>query len=585
MRRSFILVILLVVQVSCLNEKQKAEKILQHYIDQKVGLIRNYHMESAVATWDVTVSGNEKDYQKLINIELEFNKSNQNISNLFAPDHFSSITQNVFTNVQDFELLKKLKFSGLITDSLLARQLNVLYQAFMGPQFEPEKYKQLTLNEMKLGQTFSSLKIELDGEKYGFKQLDSIRKNSHDTTTVRQIFVAIQKQGRLVAPNIVQMVKDRNEFAVDFGYSDFYQLALETKDQTPERVKQVLDGIEMKTREPFFEAKRVVDKILAKRFGVSASKLEAWHYNDERTSYLPTSFTLAMDSLFTNVDPVKKTAAFFEGIGLPIQKVINNSDLVYRPEKSSLTAMVNVDFKNDIRLIAGIQNTYDGMYRMMHLGGHASHYSSISDDIPYLLKTPISVIYEGLARYFENLASNYDWLKTEVPIDENEQKQIVRVCQHLHHVDRLFRCRRLLAMAEFEREVYQNPEQDLDQLWYNLNLKYLGIRFPTEKNGCFWAANKFSTSMSCSIHNFVLADVFAAQLQHAVEKNVLMKTNGVYTNNKAVGKYLVDNLYRYGNLLPWEQLIEKATGEPLNSIYLVEELIGDETDSKMTMAK
>jgi peptidyl-dipeptidase A len=568
----------LITQIGCLNEKDQAEKILKHYIDQKVEMIRNFHMESAVALWNATVSGKEKDYQRLINIELDFNKSNQSISNLFSPDRFSSITQNVFTNVQDFELLKKLKFSGLITDSLMIRQLNVLYQEFMGSQFEQEKYKELSLSEIKLGQAFSSLKVELNGKKYGIKQLDSIRKNSHDTLMVRKIFEAMRQKGMIIVPDIIRMVKDRNEFSVRFGYPDFYQLALETKDQTPPGIKQILDDIELKTREPFFEAKSVIDKILAKRFGIPVSELKPWHYNDERTSYLPESFTLKMDSLFTNVDPIRKTAEFFEGIGLPIQNVIDNSDLEYRPEKSSLTAMINVDFRNDIRLIAGIRNSYDGMYRMMHLGGHASHYNSISDSIPFLLKTPISAIYEGVARYFENLASNYNWLKDEVSIDQKKQEQIVRVCEHLHHVDRLIRCRRLLVMAEFEREIYQKPDQDLDSLWTKLNLKYLGINYPSKKNSCYWTTNKFSTSLSCTTHNLVLADVFAAQLQHAVEKNVLKQTNGSYANNKEVGKYLVNNLYRYGNLLPWEQLVKKATGESLNSKYFVEEITGNEAN-------
>jgi peptidyl-dipeptidase A len=562
-------------QFGCLNEKQQAEKILQHYINQKVEPIHNFYMESAVALWDATVSGKEKDYQKLINIEFDFNKSNQDISNLFAPDRFLPITQNVFTNVADFELLKKLKFSGLITDSLLLRQLNVLYQAFMGPQIEPEKYKKLTMNEIYLEQSFSSIKVQLDGKFYGLAQLDSIRKKSNNSLQIKSIMDTIQQQRKRIVPDILQMVNDRNAFAVGFGYRNFYHLVLETKDQTPERVKQILDEIELKTRAPFFEAKRVIDKMLAKRFGIQVNQLEYWHYNNDRTSYLPESFTKKIDSLFVNIDPIQQTASFFEGIGLPIQKVIDNSDLDYRPEKSTLTAMINVDFKNDIRLIAGIRNTYDGMYRMMHLGGHASHYSSVSDSIPYLLKTPIMIIYEGVAKYFENLVSNYNWLKNEFPINENRQKSIVQVCEHLHHVDRLFNCRSLLVMAEFEREIYQNPDQDLDHLWHELNLKYMGINVPNDKNTSLWATNRFSTNLSCSIHNLVLADVFAAQLQHAVENSVLKKTNGVYSNNKAVGKYLVDNLYRYGNQLPWEQLVVRATGEALNSTYFVEELIGD----------
>lgn len=578
MRRLFIFIFLILIQFSCLNENRQAENILRQYIDSKEQLIRNYSMQSAIALWNATVSGDEKDYRKLMDIETDFNRSNQNVSNIFDPDRFSSMTQNVFTNVQDFELLRKLKFSGLITDSLLSRQLNVLYQTFMGPQIEPEKYKELIQTELKLEQIFSGLKIEIDGKKYGSFQIDSIRNSGSDTAMPDKIAKAMQQNGKKIAPDIIKMVKDRNEFAKNFGYPDFYHLALETKDQTPQHIKILLDEIELQTREQFFEAKKVIDKLLAKRYGIPVTGLKPWYYNNESTSYLPKSFILKMDSLFKDVDPIQKTAEFFKGIGLPVQDVFDNSDLKDGPGKSKLTAMINVDFKNDIRLIAGIKNSYDGMYRMMHLGGHASHYKSISDDVPYLIKAPPAVIYEGVSRCFENLASDYDWLKEEISVDDEKQKQIVLICQHLHQVDRMFRCRIQLLLSEFECEIYKNPDQNLDQLWSNLNLKYLGISYPDEKNACYWATGKFPASLACNVHNFVLADVFAAQLQHSIKTRVLTKTNGTYKNNKAIGNYLVDNLYCYGNLLPWEQLIVKATGEPLNSSYFVNQMIGDNGD-------
>lgn len=573
MRYKFILIVALVISAGCLNEKQQAEKILRHYISQKEDLIRNYYMESAVALWNATVSGKENDYQKLVEIELAFNKSNQDASNLFAPDRFYSITQNIFTNEQDFQMLQKLKMSGLITDSLLSRQLNVLYQAFMGPQIETDRYQKLMNAEVKLWQAFSGLKVTLGKTVYSGNQIDSLRKNSTDPEVLRQIFEAYRVQGQKLVTDIVKMVKDRNEFAVNFGYTDFYQLTLESKDQTPEQIEKILEEIELKTRDQYFEAKRVIDKLLAKKYNLSAEDLKPWLYNDERSSYLPEKFRRQMDSLFINIDPIKKAESFFEGIGSPVADVFANSDLEYRPKKSSVTAMINVDFKNDIRLISSIQKTHEGMVRMMHLGGHAAHYKSISDQVPYLLKTPNYALGEGVARYYESLASNYNWLKSTVLPDTVHQKQLILVCEHLLQVDRLFRCRRLLAMAHFEREIYQNPNQNLDNLWYEVNLKYLGLNYEKDKNFGSWAANKFSTSLSCNTHNLVLADVFAAQLQHAIEKRVLK--NGNYTNNSEIGEYLENNLYKYGNTVTWEKLIEKATGEPLNTAYFVNYLVGE----------
>jgi len=578
MRKILFLSVITIALSGCFDKKKQAESILRHYIDRKVDLIRNYTMETEVALWNATVSGNESDYEKLIDIELNFNKSNQHTPGHFAPDRFYTVTENVFTNQEDFELLRKLKYSGLITDTMLVRQLNVLYQAFMGSQIESEKYKELMMKEVELWQAFSASKVEIDGKVYDSGQIDSIRRFGTDDVMMQKISESLQQTGKRIAPAIIRMVNDRNEIAVGFGYPDFYHLTLEARDQTPEKVKLLLEEIELKTRDQFFEAKKVIDKMVAKRFGIHADQLRPWHYNDERTSYLPQNFTHKLDSMLSGTNPIQRTAEFFEGIGFPIQDVIDNSKLDDVPETANLTAMVNVDFKNDIRLIAGITNTHDGLIRMMHLGGHASHYKSISDEIPYLLKTPNLVVGEGIARYFEYMGSDYRWLKNEISVDDAMQERIVLVCQHLREVDRLLRCRKLLAFAEFEREIYRNPEQDLDLLWHNLNQKYLGQNYPSEKGTCFWATTKFATSLSCTIHNFVLADIFAAQVQHTIEQSVLKNADETVQGNRAVGEYLTNSLYRYGNLLSWEKLIEKATGEPLNPAYFVKQLIGEDNN-------
>jgi len=570
----YLLLIIFILSISCLNEKQQSEMILRHYIDKNVDLIRNFTMESTVALWNVNLSGNEQDYKKLINLELNFNSTYQSKAGLFSPDKFTSFTENVFTNEKDFELLRKLKNSELITDTILKRQLTVLYQSFMGPQVEANRYKKLRFAETKLWQSFSAISVELEGKKFAGGQLDSIRKNSTDTTVLKKVYAAYREKGRQIAGDIIQMVKMRNEFARDFGYSDYYQLALETKDQTPEKIKTLLDKIELKTHDQFFEAKSLVDKVLSKRYHIRIRDLRCYHYNDERSSYLPRKFSEKMDSLYLKSDPIGLASQFFSGIGLPVQDVIEKSDLKYRSGKSAGTSIFNVDFKNDLRMMATVKENSDGMRKIMHLCGHASHYKNISDTIPYLLKDPNSVVAEGIASYFENMTMNNLWLKSEFNMDSISNREYKLLCMHFMRVDRLYRFRRLLVKSVFEREIYKNPDQNLGVLWYRLNQDYLGISPPRDPNTTDWATTSYFTSFSCGVHNFVLADLFAGQLQHYIEKNILGVMNPVYQNNKSVGQYLISRVYRYGDLLPWEQLIEKSTGEPLNPSYFADYLTG-----------
>jgi len=572
MRKILLLLVVIVVVGGCLDQKKQAESILRYYLDRKTGLIRNYYKESSLAYWKASVSGDESDYKKLIDLELDFSKSNRSLPEKFSPDHFSTITKNVFTNEQDFDLLQKLKNSGLITDTLLSRQLIYLYHTFTSSQIESDKYQKLLESETKLSHTASTVKLELNGKVYSSAKIDSIKKSTTSNQLMEDIARSFQKTGKAMAPDIIKLVKDRNEVAASFGFPDYYHLVLEGKDQSPQRIQSLIAEIEQRTRDQFFEVKKIIDKKLANRFGISIGQLRPWHYNDSRTSYLPKNFISKLDSLLAPIDPVKRASDFFSGIGLPIQDVIDKSEL----RKGKMDVTVVIDFRTDIRIIGGIRNTFEGLTKILHEGGHATHYKNIDDDVPYLLKGPSSFIAEGIASYFSNMALDSSWLSKEVICDDKTKNQIALICRHFRQVDQLFRIRKQMVFAVFEREIYASPDQDLDLLWHDLNLKFLGINFPTERGTCFWAANKYFTSLSCNVQNYVVADVFAAQLKHAVGDKVLNKNTLSIQENKAVGKYLIDNLYRYGDLLPWEKLVEKATGEPLNSSYFVEELVGND---------
>lgn len=574
MRKVFLILALLMIVQGCFNQKKQAESILRHYLDRHTGLISNYYKEISLAWWNASVSGQESDYKKLIDMELNFNRSTQSGLDDFNPDHFSTITKNVFSSEEDFELLQKLKNSGLITDTLLYRQLIYLYHTFRGSQIEAKKYKKFLESEVKLSHAASSLKLEIDGKVYGPWKIDSIRQNTTDSSVLEKIARAYQQNGKLIAPEIINLVKERNKIAAKFGFPDYYHLLLEERDQSPEKIKSLVTEIELKTRTWFFEVKEVIDKKLAKQFGISVQELHSWHYTSVRNSYLPQSFIQTLDSVMSQTDPVKRASDFFEGIGLPIQNEIEKSEL----KKGNTNATIVIDFNSDIRMVGKIPNSFDGLCKIMHEGGHVVHYKNISEDVPYLLKGPSLFIAEGIACYFGNMTFDTFWLNDEVSLDEKTKHRVAMICSQFRRVDQLYNIRKRMVLAEFEREIYASPDQDLDLLWHNLNLKYLGINYPKDKGTCFWATTKYFSNLSCSIQNYVVADVFAAQLKHAVNEKVLNEKAFPIQNNKAVGKYLVDNLFKYGDLYPWEKLVEKSTGEPLNSQYFVDELIGDDLE-------
>jgi len=53
---------------------------------------------------------------------------------------------------------------------------------------------------------------------------------------------------------------------------------------------------------------------------------------------------------------------------------------------------------------------------------------------------------------------------------------------------------------------------------------------------------------------------------------VLGGAAGIY-GNPAVGAYLKESVYAKGDVMPWNKLVESATGEPLTARYFAEQFV------------
>ena len=122
-------------------------------------------------------------------------------------------------------------------------------------------------------------------------------------------------------------------------------------------------------------------------------------------------------------------------------------------------------------------------------------------------------------------------------------------------------------MLRFERELYANPDQDLDALWWRLVERYQGLKRPPETPNGAWAAKIHIVSVPCYYHNYELGDLFASQLHAAICRDLYPGANPsrvVYVGNPKVGAYLRERVFASGASLPWPEFVRTATGEPLS---------------------
>jgi Zn-dependent M32 family carboxypeptidase len=74
----------------------------------------------------------------------------------------------------------------------------------------------------------------------------------------------------------------------------------------------------------------------------------------------------------------------------------------------------------------------------------------------------------------------------------------------------------------------------------------------------------------------MLGELLASQLQACINVNVLHtgETDVVsMSNNKAIGTWLLDNVFKPGAKYKWNDMIRRATGEELTARYYADQFL------------
>jgi peptidyl-dipeptidase A len=145
------------------------------------------------------------------------------------------------------------------------------------------------------------------------------------------------------------------------------------------------------------------------------------------------------------------------------------------------------------------------------------------------------------------------------------------------HAERLVFSRWSQVMVRFERGLYEDPDQDLSKLWNDLRAKYQLLPSAGVAGRPDYAAKFHLFTNPVYYHNYLMGELFAAQIRHYVVTNVVKGADpaAALCGHPEVGAYLKERVFGPGNLYPWNELTQKATGERLTAKYFAEESIKD----------
>ena len=80
------------------------------------------------------------------------------------------------------------------------------------------------------------------------------------------------------------------------------------------------------------------------------------------------------------------------------------------------------------------------------------------------------------------------------------------------------------VMLRFEKSMYEKPEQDLNKLWWDLIEKYQLLQRPEGRDEPDYASKIHIVVAPVYYHNYMMGQLFASQVHHAIARDVYGKT-------------------------------------------------------------
>ena len=122
--KTMVLLLAAMMAFGCTRQTEEMNtKTFDTFIAGHLEKVEPLQREAALAYWEAATTGNEEAYDRSSELELKI--------------------REIYSNPDEFAFLRDLGESGSISDSLLARQLQILYNAYLVNQIEPSLLKQI----------------------------------------------------------------------------------------------------------------------------------------------------------------------------------------------------------------------------------------------------------------------------------------------------------------------------------------------------------------------------------------------------------------------------------------------------------
>jgi peptidyl-dipeptidase A len=531
------------------------DAVLAERIDALQAELEPLHKASAEAFWQLNVTGEKRWQEETARLRLEIR------SLLSRPEPYRFLSAAAETR------------GG---DPILHRQAVLLRNAHAEHQIPADKIERIVALETSLENRFNTFRADLDGRSVSDNELREILEHSDDAELRRRAWEASKQIGREIAEELRELVCTRNAAARELGWTSYYAMALELDELDEAEVFAILARVVEGSQRSWDEYKRELDVRQSARFGVAPADLRPWHYADPFFQEAPAEGA-DLDRWFEGRSIEELVTAYFDAVGFDVRSILARSDLYEREGKCQHAFCMDIDRAGDIRVLCNLRPTEYWVATMLHELGHAVYDAGIDPGLPFFLRSSAHLIVtEASAMLFGRLSRSPAWLTRYAGMPEDDARAVDvalaagRRAQHLHLA------RWVPVMATFERELYRDPEQDLNGLWWDLVERFQSLTRPEGRDAPDWAAKIHLSVSPAYYQNYLLGEMTASQLQaHLLE--LLGGGDGVwerYVATPEVARFLDERVYRLGRSTDWRGAIEHATGRGLDPQPFLDELVG-----------
>ncbi len=525
------------------------------FVEKHSARVDSLERAGSLAYWEAARSGSNDDFRKYAEAHMELEK--------------------IYTNREEFEYVRNIRENGDLKDNKLKRIADLLYLSYKGNQMDPVLLKKIVELSSEVEKKFGTFRPVVDGVELAPGEVMKVFKTSTDSEYRRKVWEAGKKVGPRVVCDLLKLVRARNEAARAIGYRDYYEMSLTLSEQDEEKLSKVFAELEELTREPYLRLKGEIDGELSARYGITPEEMRPWHYHDPFFQEAPAVGEIDLDMYYKGKDLAAIAAGFYAGIGMPVEDILSRSDLYEREGKNPHAFCTDIDRQGDIRILANIIDNANWMDTMLHELGHAVYDKYIDRELPFLLRRfPHLCTTEASAMFFGRLSHDSLWMKDALGLSDGEVEKIRPAFQRSRRLKQLIFARWVQVMFNFEKELYRDPEQDLNSLWWDMVEKYQFVKRPEGRDEPDYASKIHITSSPVYYHNYMLGELIASQFYHHIS-DVFLEQEGeirIY-GNRAVGEYFRNTVFRPGALYPWMEHIRVVTGEPLSARYFVEQFV------------